>query len=206
MNKVLFAHSFFLRFDPKQWAAMQPYPPLGTLYAAAFLRQQGYEVALFDSMLADGPEALEAYLHRFQPDAVIFHEDNFNWLSKMCLTRMREACFTMMALVRTHLGPDIPIIVAGSDATDHMELYLKKGADVVVIGESEITLMELLAALSGSSARPLAAIPGLCFRQNQRLVLTPPRGFIKNLDRLPMPAWDLVDVEQYRSAWLKKHG
>jgi len=53
MIDVLFTHSYFLRFDPKEYKAMMPYPPLGTLYAAAYARERGYSVALFDSMLAE---------------------------------------------------------------------------------------------------------------------------------------------------------
>ena len=45
-DTVLFGQSYFLRFDPKLWAAMQPYPPLGTMYAASYLRGRGYELAL----------------------------------------------------------------------------------------------------------------------------------------------------------------
>ena len=48
-EKILLGQSYFLRFDPKLFAAMQPYPPLGTLYAASYLRSRGYEVVLFDA-------------------------------------------------------------------------------------------------------------------------------------------------------------
>ncbi len=64
---ILFGQSYFLRFDPKLWAAMQPYPPLGTLYAAAVMRERGYEVALFDAMLSDGPQDWAAMLAQTQP-------------------------------------------------------------------------------------------------------------------------------------------
>ena len=53
MNNILFTHSYFLRFDPKQWAQGQPYPPLATLYAAAVMRQNNYNVSLFDTMFSD---------------------------------------------------------------------------------------------------------------------------------------------------------
>ena len=49
-RKILFSHSYFLKLDPKQWKLGQPYPPLGTLYAAAVMREQGYNVSLFDSL------------------------------------------------------------------------------------------------------------------------------------------------------------
>ena len=55
MNNILFSHSYFLMFDPKQWALGQPYAPLGTLYAAALMRENGYNVSLFDTMFVADP-------------------------------------------------------------------------------------------------------------------------------------------------------
>ncbi len=51
---VLLAHSHFLAYDPKQLEKMRPYPPLATLYAAAYLRSLGYSVAVFDAMISAG--------------------------------------------------------------------------------------------------------------------------------------------------------
>ena len=56
MSRVLIGHSYFLRFDAKLWRAMQPYPPLGTLYAAAMLRERGHDVRFFDAMLAESTD------------------------------------------------------------------------------------------------------------------------------------------------------
>ena len=53
MSDILFGESYYLRFDQKLWEAMQPYPPLGSLYAASYLRSLGYEIAFFDAMLAE---------------------------------------------------------------------------------------------------------------------------------------------------------
>ena len=64
MSDILIGQSYFLRFDPKLWAAMQPYPPLGALYAAAYVRERGYTVALFDAMLAASEEEWARALDR----------------------------------------------------------------------------------------------------------------------------------------------
>ena len=85
MKDVLFGQSYYLRFDPKLWEAMQPYPPLGTLYAASYLRSHGYDVALFDAMLAQSEEEWAESLDDHQPRFAVLYEDNFNYLSKMCL-------------------------------------------------------------------------------------------------------------------------
>ena len=198
MTEILLGQSYFLRFDPKLWRAMQPYPPLGTLYAASYLRQHGYEVALFDAMLAESEEAWAQALDQHQPRYAILYEDNFNYLSKMCLLRMREAACTMIAMAKMR---GCTVILCGADATDHYEMYLDRGADHVLIGEGEETLIELLAHLS--AGKPVDEIIGLATRHTQRAVRRPD---ISNLDALPFPAWDLVDVEIYRTLWMERHG
>lgn len=204
MTKLLFGHSYYLRFDPKLWQAMQPYPPLGTLYAASYMRSQGYDVALFDAMLAESEEEWAASLDREQPDYAILYEDNFNYLSKMCLLRMREAAIRMIKMAKEH---NLPVILCGADATDHAELYMEAGADFVLLGEGEITLVELLDRLTGRSDMQKNAIWGLVYRSTDDAINhNPRRPDIRDLDALPFPAWDLVDVERYRHTWMKRHG
>ena len=100
MAEVLLGQSYYLVFDPKLWKAMQPYPPLGTLYAASYLRRQGFSVALFDAMLAQSTEEWQLSLDRHQPAYAVLFEDNFNYLSKMCLLRMRKAAFEMISMAK----------------------------------------------------------------------------------------------------------
>src|SRR5512136_367065 len=118
MSQVLFGQSYYLRFDPKLYAAMQPYPPLGTMYAASYLRSRGYDIALFDAMLAESESEWQMALEAHKPQYAILYEDNFNYLSKMCLLRMREAAFTM---IRAAQARGCTVIVSGSDATDHLQ-------------------------------------------------------------------------------------
>lgn len=204
MTDILFGQSYYLKFDAKLYAAMMPYPPLGTLFAASWIREQGYQVALFDAMLAESEAEWEAALERTQPRFAVLFEDNFNYLSKMCLLNMRQAAFKMMQMA-TDRG--IPVIICGADATDHCEVYLQHGADYALRGEGEITLSELLAVLNGKSEKALDQIEGLVFKdQDGKIIITPPRPIMKQLDELPLPAWDLVDVERYRRIWLDRHG
>ena len=209
MTDVLLGQSYFLRFDPKLWRAMQPYPPLGTLYAASYLRTRGHDVALFDAMLATGVEEWVAAVDRHRPTYAVLFEDNFNYLSKMCLLRMRDAAFAMLGVARDRGA--VPI-VCGSDATDNAPRYLDAGARYVVVGEGEETLGELLDRLrsedperatgAGSPAGPAADVPGLIYRgAGGSLVDTGRRPAMRDLDALPFPAWDLVDIERYRRAW-----
>jgi len=204
MVDLLFGQSYYLRFDPKLYAAMQPYPPLGTLYAAGLMRKAGYSVAVFDAMLATSEAEWEQALTRHQPRFAILFEDNFNYLSKMCLLRMREAAFTMIGMARQQ---GATVIVCGADATDHTSNYLQKGASYVIRGEGEETLRELLATLTGKSTAKPDSIQGLTFLDESGEVhQTPARPALRNLDSLTMPAWDLVDRERYRSIWMAHHG
>ena len=62
MLTIQVGHSYFLRFDRKQWERGKPYPPLATLHVAALLRRMGHEVSLFDSMLAEGVDEFDTSL------------------------------------------------------------------------------------------------------------------------------------------------
>ncbi|MGQ0603689.1 MAG: B12-binding domain-containing radical SAM protein, partial [Anaerolineales bacterium] len=169
-------------------------------YAASYVRERGYSVALFDAMLAESEQEWAAALDQHQPRFAILFEDNFNYLSKMCLLRMREAAFAMIEMAKTR---GCVVIVAGADATDHADLYLERGADYVLLGEGEETLGELLDALSGRTAQQPASIVGLRSCNTQYATHRPD---LRHLDALPFPAWDLVDVARYRRVWRERHG
>lgn len=215
MVDILFGQSYYLRFDPKLWEAMQPYPPLGTLYAASFMRERGYSVAVFDAMLAEGPDEWGAALRQYQPRYAILFEDNFNYLSKMSLLRMRAAAFEMLAAAKAQ---GCIVIACGADMTDHAESYLEQGADYVLMGEGEESLAELIGHLQALTPHPplpigeatkdeaLYRIQGIAYRHEGRVVKTPARPVIRDLNALPFPAWDLVNREPYQRQWRERHG
>jgi anaerobic magnesium-protoporphyrin IX monomethyl ester cyclase len=202
MKQILFSHSYFLRFDPKQWAIGQPYAPLGTLQAAAVLQQAGYEVALFDTMFAYGPDDILPWLDGARPDCLVIYDDGFNYLTKMCLTNMREAAFRMIALAKER---GAQVVVSSSDSTDRYEQYLAAGADCILLGEAEMTLQELL-AVWGKGETDLMQIPGLAYLHNGAVIKTAGRPVMRDLDALPLPAWELVDMEPYRERWMQRMG
>jgi len=214
MSEILLGQSYFLRFDPKLWQVMQPYPPLGSLYAASYLRAHEYEVTFFDAMLAESEEEWGEAVDKARPHYAVLYEDNFNYLSKMCLLRMRQAAFIMIRMAKER---GCTVILCGADATDHTQEYLERGADYVLLGEGEETLVELLDKLSGRSEMGLENILGLAYKQigsleqedtNQQtpIIHNQRRPDIKDLDALPFPAWDLIDIDRYRRIWLKRHG
>jgi len=199
---LLLGQAYYLRFDPKLFQAQQPYAPLGTLYAASYLRERGHSVTLFDAMLAESVDEWEHALHTHRPRLAAIYEDSFNYLSKMCLSRMREAALDMIDRARQ---ARVPVIVSGSDATDHAELYLRRGAAAVILGEGEITIADLADRML--SARTIEDVPGIAYLDDTCGVRrSGTRPFIKSLDELPFPAWDLVQVDRYKQLWHQRHG
>ena len=217
MASVLFAHGHLLRYDEKQFAIGKPYPPLATLFAAAHLRAQGHEVALYDPMLDVDTSGFGHALDGARPDLVVLYDDAFNWFTKMCLGRMREAARSLVAEAHAR---GLTVVVAGHDAADDPSTYLDAGAAFVIVGEAEITLGELIARITGGDgaggaggdpiaralSRDVDDINGLVFRQRGFVRKTAPRRLLQNLDELPLPAWDLVDIERYRTFWKTRHG
>ena len=198
MADVLLAHSNHLFYDRKQVEKMQPYAPLQTVLAAAVLRRAGLRVALCDVTLEAPEQALGRALDEHAPRLLVVCEDDFNFLSKMCLSRNREVAFEMARAARER---GIPCAAHGADASDHAPDYLNAGFDAVLIGEVESTLLELA---RGDAREKIA---GLAFRDSGgRTRYSAPRRLRTDLDSLPLPARDLVDVEAYRAAWREAHG
>ena len=202
MARILLSHSYFYFFDPKQWRAKKPYPPLGTLYAASILRDEGHDVTFFDNALEKDTVAFQKTLNEVNPDILVLYDDGFNYLTKMCLTNMREASFEMTAMAKEL---NIPVVVSSSDSTDHHKMYLDRGANFVILGEGEITLKELIHSMSSKETDP-ALVSGIVYQNDKELIRTKPRIELRNLDELPFPAWDLLDVKKYQDMWLHHHG
>ncbi|HET7809221.1 MAG TPA: radical SAM protein [Steroidobacteraceae bacterium] len=207
MLSILVCHSYFLGFDQKQKDRAKPYPPLATLQVASMLRAAGHEVALFDAMLADDLTRFARQLEVLKPQLVLVYEDNYNFLSKMCLGRMREAAREMLGIARAH---GTRVLVGGSDASDAPSVYLQAGADAVLHGEALGTLQALIDRLNADpSLEPAQLAHGLAdvsigtasglHRESAAARLPDPK-------LAELPAWDLVDIEKYRRAWRRAHG
>jgi anaerobic magnesium-protoporphyrin IX monomethyl ester cyclase len=207
MLSILVCHSYFLRFDQKQQERAKPYPPLATLQVAAQLRQAGHSVSFFDAMLAEGTAEYRRLLQATRPQLVLFYEDNFNFLSKMCLGKMRAACCEMVASAR-HAGARV--VASGSDATDAPEPYLQAGADVVLLGEGLETLGALVARLDTNPAQHVptlvAGLSGFATLKDGAIVTARGANLPRSYQHAAPPAWDLVDIEHYRSIWGAAHG
>ncbi|HVW68058.1 MAG TPA: radical SAM protein [Steroidobacteraceae bacterium] len=208
MLSILVCHSYFLRFDQKQQERAKPYPPLATLQVAARLRQSGHRISFFDAMLAEGTAEYARLLHETAPQVVLLYEDNFNFLSKMCLSKMRGACCEMIEAAQRR---GARVIVAGPDATDAPEPYLRSGANVVLLGEGLETLLTLISRLDDDpgcdTERLVEGASGLASLTADLQVRTARTvGAPRSLQHVAPAAWDLVDMERYRGIWRNAHG
>ncbi len=203
MADVLVTHSYHLSYDPKQLRKMQPYMPLATLYAATALRESGISVAVFDPMLEEPSSNFPAVLTAERPRIIVVYEDDFNFLSKMCLTRMREVAWRMAQAAR---AVGAKTIVHGSDSTDNPQLFLENGFDFVCCGEAEQALVQLCKSILQGGEAP--EIDGLVRLDKHGQLVRNPQRLAKNpgWTELSFPARDLISLEPYRDAWMKAHG
>jgi anaerobic magnesium-protoporphyrin IX monomethyl ester cyclase len=200
---ALLTHSYHLPYDAKQLRKMQPYVPIGTLYAATALRDRGVSVAVFDAMLEPPGQTFRQLLEQQQPKIVAVYEDDFNFLSKMCLTRMREVAWEIAQASREF---GAVVVVHGSDSTDNPALFLANGFDYVLCGEAEDVLVTLCTSILHGVEIP--ELDGLVRLDNYGRMVSAPQRLARNAAwaQLSLPARDLIELKPYRDAWLKAHG
>ncbi len=138
------------------------------------------------------------------PRILAIYEDDFNFLSKMCLTRMRELAWQLACAAQ---DAGAIVIAHGSDATDQAAAYLAHGVDFVLTGEAEQSLVDACSALLAGGELP-SHIPGVVRLDSsgalvQSLIRTSRNA---NWKKLPAPARSLIDLTPYRDAWIKAHG
>jgi anaerobic magnesium-protoporphyrin IX monomethyl ester cyclase len=200
--KVLLTHGYFLGEDAKEQKLMRPYPPLGILYIAAYLEKHGIPVEVFDTTFSTRA-ALYQHLLRSQPDVVGLYTNLMTKLGVLEIIRDIRANRTSSAGGGAAQRPRI--VLGGPEVTHHVDAFLGAGADVVVIGEGEETMRELVDAFA--TGRPLAEIAGLGFRgADGKTVRTAARPLIRSLDDLPLPKREALDLTPYLEAWRERHG
>ena len=130
---LLFTHGYFLHEDPKEQAIMKPYPPLGLLYLSAWLEKHGVENEVFDTTFST-KTALQQYLLEHRPRIVALY---VNLMTKLNVVEIVRFIRAQQALQHTL------IVLGGPDVTHNAQGYLETGADLVVIGEGEETMLEV---------------------------------------------------------------
>ncbi len=190
---ILLAHGYFLKDDPHEAAVMKPYPPLGILYLSSYLKSRGFHVGLFDATFASREQFRETRAQTRPPVAGIYA----NMLTRHSVLGMIHDCREVGAVV----------VLGGPDPANYPDEYLSRGADVIVVGEGEHTLEEILPHLIGPTGHTVPMVPGLVYSDDSgRTVRTGPRPHIADLDALPFPDREAVDVDSYLRAWRERHG
>lgn len=192
MADLLLSHGYFLAEDEKERAIMKPYPPLGLLYLSASLKRAGFSVEVFDSTFATREE-LFARLSR---------ERGVLGLYTNLMTRP-----PVLAIAAHAKSLGWTVVLGGPESAGYPAEYLARGADVVVVGEGEETMAELLPALASRGAHRLHGVAGTVFVDEGGAVVTnPERPKIADLDSIPWPDREAVDHGRYLEAWRTHHG
>ncbi len=192
MSDILLTHGYFLFEDPKEQEIMKPYPTLGLLYICAYLRRAGFDAEIFDTTFAQRSE-----LH-----ARLESEKGILGIYTNLMTRT-----SVLQIVAKARALGWKVVLGGPESANYPKEYLGRGADVIVVGEGEETLAELLVALAKKGPHRLHSVAGTVFRDEQgQLVRNPEREQIRELDSLPWPEREAIDTRRYVDVWREHHG
>ena len=190
---ILLTHGYFLYEDPKELQIMKPYPPLGILYICSHLRRKGLSAEVFDSTFSSRQQLWDVL--RKGPPSVLGVYANL-------MTRPN-----VVEILGVAKQSGWHTVVGGPEPGAYVDEYLAAGADVVVIGEGEVTLEDLVPVLHSRRFDNLERIDGIAFRAPDGSVIrTRPRAQIKDIDAQPWPARESIDTARYVDVWRRHHG
>jgi anaerobic magnesium-protoporphyrin IX monomethyl ester cyclase len=193
MTELLLTHGYFLYEDPKELQIMKPYAPLGILYLCSHLRNQGFDVDVFDTTFSKR-EALFQHLRTETPSVIGIYAN--------LMTRGN-----VVEILKAARDAGWKTIVGGPEPGAYALEYLQAGADFVVFGEGELTMQDLLEAFRSDAADFCTSIPGLAYLDAAgNMHETPQRTQIADLDRQPWPARHAIDISRYVKTWRDAHG
>jgi radical SAM superfamily enzyme YgiQ (UPF0313 family) len=201
MPDLLLSNSYFLDLDEHEKTIMKPYAPLGPMSLSSYLKQKGADVHLHDTTFTSLAD-YRATVERLRPRVV--------GISSNCISR-----FTAREMAGIAKRAGVGLVVAGGpDPVSYADVYFDAGVDVVAAGEGEETLEELLEICSGrddlsslTAGDDLASVAGILYRRaDGKTVTTAARAKIKDLDALPFPDRESIDLEPYMATWKRHHG
>lgn len=161
------------------------FPPVGLTYLAAYARQFGHQAAIYDFQVER--RNFDGFIKDFNPELV----------GITCQTALFYNTLNLADRIK-QITPKVPIVVGGAHPSYRpRDFFENQSIDIVVRGEGEETLMDLIKYYEGGSIS-LAEIKGISFKQGGEIIHNANRELIQNLDKLPMPAIDLLPLEKYR--------
>jgi len=194
--KILLTHGYFIHKDPVESGIMKPYPPVGILYISAWLKKSGISREVFDTTFSD-IEKLKCFLEINKPAIIGIYST--------LMTRLN--ILEILAFVRrSGVLKDTKIIIGGPDGRHYAQNYLSEGADIVVPGEGEETLVEIIGALSSGNMERLHKISGIVFRDIDGSNVSTGERKPMDLKTVPFPSYENIDVPEYLQQWKSVHG
>ena len=190
---ILFTHAYYLSDDPKEQKIMKPYPPLGLLYVSAYLKSKNIDNAVFDTTFSSQATQLDYILEK-QPKIICIYT---NLMTKIEVIKL-------LKILKTERYNFPKIVLGGPDVTYNVENYLKAGADFLIIGEGEETTFELYNAIMFGGN--LHQVNGIAFIENNKIIQTTTRTKFKELDELPLPNREAINMHNYLNTWKNNHG
>jgi radical SAM superfamily enzyme YgiQ (UPF0313 family) len=172
---------------------MKPYPPLGILYLSAYLKREGLSVEVFDATFRDFSD-FEDTVKRIKPRILGLYANIITRDNVLRLAQIAKAN-----------GVEF-VIAGGPDASEWCDRYFANGVDIIGLNEGELTLQELIPWLQQKGMKDLEQVRGIMFLKNGRVHRTPPRPAITDLDSLPWPDREALQMEDYFKAWKSHHG
>lgn len=195
--KILLTHAYFLHEDEKELAIMKPYPPLGLQCISAYLEVKGYDNDIFDTTFSSFEDFTQTMLDK-QPRVIGIYT---NLMTKLNVLRMMNWIKTQASLAHCK------IILGGPEVRHHREQFIKHGADAIVFGEGEDSMLELIQQFEYEGPHDLSPITGIAYPlADGSIMVNVDRPLIKDLDLLPLPNRKKIDQQQYFDAWKNKHG
>ena len=175
-------------------------PPLNLLYIAAVLRATGVSVELYDLNMVPVSDMNKSEEERLQSLRSKLMECKPDMLGISCLTTAHFPFMRKLASSAKQILPTVKIVIGGVHASLFAKEILENCSyfDFVIIGEGEEQITQLAKAVDGGNLEDLSLIQSLGWvNAAGDVVINPRKYYIENLDKIPMPAWDLVDFNCY---------
>lgn len=195
--KILLSHAYFLHEDENESKIMKPYPPQGLLHIGTYLRSKGMDCSIYDSTFRS-----------FIDFSMNLENSKPTYLGLYVNLMTRSNVLKIIKFIReSNVLKKTIIILGGPDIRHHSKKYIEKGADFCIAGEGENTIFQLIKVLESNNSEKLSEVKGISYyNQSQNIVNTEEADFIKVLDEIPFPDFEMIDLDEYFSSWKKHHG